>query len=244
MTSKKEIEADNVELRKLVERTAGDLGSLADELDFVFDHGRDAAVGLLATRARSLSELLATTLLEEFDVEAVGWISRLARHWIAKAVAVGLVEHFSAKYGGPAIEQTFGAVAGSLDSLLEAFGVASDLTSSISTPSTRQDATVRPETVTLEAEVPSPTEVRGTPTTVRVTAGSGDLVGARLEASGVGVASDPSAYPPHEEDPAAVEMSERTGTVIDVASFDGAATPDSPEVVLDSSELDGQHELG
>lgn len=151
---------ETVALRKEVERAVRDLVGFADELDLVAERSGEVAAELLARRARSIADHLSDTLREEaLDREAVGILTRLGRHWIARAVAEGVVATLAAKYGTPALVDAANVVFHGLGSIADGVGGLVSQTPPVA-PGARTG-------------IPAPTVVDATPATIELTAEPG-----------------------------------------------------------------------
>jgi hypothetical protein len=193
---RKELEAENLELRKRVESTAADLGRLAEELDYVFQEGRDPAVKLLAFRVRSLAgELSAELREEELDVEGVGWVVRLAKHWVTRAVAIGVVQHLSGVHVGPVVDNALGAAVDGLDSVLEMIAAVGSLPpTGTSFPRNIDGGSASDWSPTASASTGPPRTIDG--------GSAADFSETKP------TLDDPAAHLPHDEHPESVEMAE------------------------------------
>ena len=203
MASKKEFEADNVELRKQVERAIRELDRFASELVEIVagrDDGEARALQTLARRTRLVAEELGEELREGLDVETVGMLVGFIRHEFTRKAIGGLIAGVAAKYGPELIEHAEVALDAVDDvlSVLSGFGgenVARSTPSGaqvweesrgnvtvtgrsgefVSGEEDRADATVAPEVVEETAEVPTPLPDASSDPRVRVNPGTLDV---------------------------------------------------------------------
>jgi hypothetical protein len=167
MASKKELETDNVELRKQVERAIRELDRFGSELAEIvrgLDDAEARAIRILARRAHLVAEELGAELREGLDPETVGLLVRFFRHEYTRKAIGGLITGLAAKYGPElvehaelaldAVENLAGITAsGSRIGLEQGGGLL--LEDGNAEPSA--SVSVNPGTVTVQGEVPRPT---------------------------------------------------------------------------------------
>ena len=107
MASKNELEADNVELRKKVERAVRELDRFGSELAEIVAGRNDVearTLRIVARRACLVAGELGEELREELDVETVSVFIRVMRNEYTRKAIGGLIAGLAAKYGPEIID--------------------------------------------------------------------------------------------------------------------------------------------